>query len=536
MSPRRTPEEKPGALDGLKKVPTAAWIATGVLAVVVVAVVVVLLASGGSSSDEGSGGGEVSFTGSGYPNVDTSNTRKVKGSSIEAATVSNLTKAWTLPLEAESSFGSYAATPVIVNGVVYSQDLSSNVQAIELESGEVLWEKSYEDPDLGPNGVVVADNRVYGATATEAFALDRESGEEIWSTPLVRTSTEGVDIAPGYHSGLVYVSTVPTNASATYEGGGVGVLWALDGKTGKKVWHFDTVPKSLWGNPKVNAGGGLWYTPAFDEKGFMYFGVGNPAPFPGTPKFPSGSSRPGPNLYTNSLVKLNAKTGKMQWYYQVTPHDLYDWDFQGPAILVKAGGRDLVVASGKNGIAVAVDRETGNLVWKKPIGIHNGHDDDGLLAMRGEASKILAGTVYPGVLGGVIAPPSTDGSTVFFPVVNQSQQVVSGSEAGGGGAPGGELVALNVKTGATEWKFKFPGQTPFGGTTVVNDIVFATTFDGKLYAFDASNGNDIWETTLPAGINAGVMVDGEMLLAPAGVASAAGQQPQIVAYSLSGGE
>ena len=71
----------------------------------------------------------------------------------------------------------------------------------------------------------------------------------------------------------------------------------------------------------------------------MYFGVGNPAPFPGTTEYPWGSSRPGPNLYTNSLVKLDAKTGKLQWYYQVTPHDIYDWDFQNPPILAKVNGQ-----------------------------------------------------------------------------------------------------------------------------------------------------------------------------------------------------
>lgn len=525
MSPSDSPEEQ-GALASFRKVPTAGWIAGGVLLVTLVAILVVLLLSGSSSSDG------VSFTGSAYPNVDTSNTRQV-GGPIEAATVSNLEVAWTLPLTAESSFGSYAASPVVTGGVVYSQDLVSNVQALELDSGEVLWEKAYESPTLGPNGVTVGDGRVYGTTATDAFALDQESGEELWSVTLTRTGTEGIDIAPGYHEGLVYVSTVPTNASATYEGGGVGVLWALDGKTGKKAWKFETVPKDLWGNPKVNSGGGLWYTPAFDEKGSMYFGVGNPAPFPGTPEFPSGSSRPGPNLYTNSIVKMDAKTGKMDWYYQQTPHDLYDWDFQGPPILVKAGGRDLVIASGKSGIAVALDRETGKLVWKRPIGIHNGHDDDGLLAMRGEASQIRAGTAFPGVLGGVIAPPSTDGSTVFFPVVNQSQTVVSGSEAGGGGAPGGELVALDVKTGAIQWKHKFPGATPFGATTVVNDLVFATTSDGTVYAFDADSGDDVWETTLPAGINAGLAVSGDTLLAPAGVASRGGTA-EIVAYQLPG--
>jgi len=353
--------------------------------------------------------------------------------------------------------------------------------------------------------------------------------------PLTQTNTEGVDLAPGYHDGLAYFSTVPTNSSATYEAGGAGVLWALDGKTGKKAWKFETVSKDLWGNPKVNSGGGLWYTPAFDEKGGMYFGVGNPAPFPGTPQFPSGSSRPGPNLYTNSLVKMDEKTGKMDWYYQQTPHDLYDWDFQGPPILVEAGGRDLVIGTGKVGIAAALDRKTGDLVWKQPIGIHNGHDNDNLLAMRGEASRIKGGTGYPGVLGGVIAPPSTDGSTVFFPVVNQPMNIVSGAEIGGGGGGGGELVALDVKTGKIKWKHKFPAEaTPFGATSVVNDLVFATTSDGTLYAFDKEDGNDIWETSLPAGINAGLAISDDTLIAPAGVATGPGQTPQIVAYRLGG--
>src|SRR6266516_2974127 len=514
MSPRRTPEEQ-GALDSFKKVPTIGWVVAGVVALLIVAGVVVLLASGSSSS-----GGSVSFTGTGYTNVETSNTRHV-GGPIKSDTVSNLNVAWTVPLTAQSSFGAYAASPVVVNGVIYSQDLASNVQAINLESGDVLWTKSYETPDLGPNGVVGATGRVYGATATEAFALDQETGEEVWSVTLTRNGSEGIDMAPGYHDGLVYVSTVPTTSSATYEGEGVGILWALDAKTGKKVWSFDTVPKSLWGNPSVNSGGGVWYTPAFDDKGSMYFGVGNPAPFPGTAQDPWGSSRPGPNLYTDSLVKLNAKTGKMEWYYQATPHDVYDWDLQGPPILVTAGGQNLGIATGKSGIAVALDSASGKVVWRKPVGTHNGHDEDGLLAMRGESSKIKTGTVYPGVLGGVIAAPSTDGSTVFLPVVNQSQTVVSGSEAGGGGAPGGEIVALDVKTGAVEWKHDFPSPA-FGSTTSVNDLVFATTFDGTLNAFDAQSGRIVWQTTLSAGTNTGVTASGDTVIAPAGLASEGG--------------
>ena len=91
----------------------------------------------------------------------------------------------------------------------------------------------------------------------------------------------------------------------------------------------------------------------------MYIGTANPAPFPGTSQFPWGSSRPGPNLYTDSIVKLNASTGKLEWYYQQTPHDLYDWDLQDPPILVNVGGRQEVIAAGKSGWVIALDGQTG---------------------------------------------------------------------------------------------------------------------------------------------------------------------------------
>ena len=107
-------------------------------------------------------------------------------------------------------------------------------------------------------------------------------------------------------------------------------------------------------------------------------------------------------------MKLDAKTGKLDWYYQQTPHDIYDWDFQNSPILAKAGGREVAIGSGKNGIVIAVDAKTGKPVWSTPVGKHNGHDDDGLLAMRGESAKIKKGEVLPGNLGGVIAPPAAN--------------------------------------------------------------------------------------------------------------------------------
>ncbi|MGH2974661.1 MAG: PQQ-binding-like beta-propeller repeat protein [Solirubrobacterales bacterium] len=489
-----------------------------------------LLLSGCGGSSSSASGEEVSFAGSGYPGVDAANTRNPK-SKIDSSNVTGLGVAWKAPITGESNFGSYASTPVIDKGVIYSQDLASNVQALNLATGEVLWNANFEQPDEGPNGVVVAEGKVFGATPTEAFALDQENGQQLWSVKLTRNEHEGIDMAPGYEDGMVYVSTVPLNANELYEGGGAGILWALDAKTGKKKWHFDTVPESLWGKPTINAGGGAWYPPAFDGKGSMYLGIGNPAPFPGTAKYPFGSSRPGPNLYTDSLVKLNAKTGKLDWYNQVTPHDLYDWDFQGPPILTEAGGKQLVVAAGKSGIVLAADPKTGKTIWKRAVGQHNGHDDDGLLAMRSETSKIKTGTVYPGSLGGVIAPMSTDGASVFVPIVNSAIELVSGSETSESGLASGEVVALDLATGKTKWRQSLAAPA-FGATTAVNDLVFATTYEGSVSAFDAKSGQVVWRESLPAGTNSGVMADGDTLIAPAGLASSADEKPAIIAYRL----
>lgn len=498
------------------------------------AVAVLLAFTGVALSACGSSSSGPPLNGTGYPNVNLSNTR-FTGGPIDRATISKLHVAWSVPITGKSVYGSYASSPIVAGGVVYSQDLASNVQAIDLQTGKVLWKKTFESPDQGPNGLVVAGGRVYGATATSAFALEEKTGRQLWSVSLVRNANEGIDMSPGYHNGIVYVATVPGNNAAFYAGGGVGILWALEAATGRKLWHFDTAPENLWSpeHANINSGGGLWYSPAFDEQGFMYVGTANPAPFPGAPKYPWGSSRPGPNLYTDSLVKLNATTGKMQWYYQLTPHDLYDRDLQDPPILLNVNGRQTVLAAGKGGFVVAFDAQSGKLLWKRSVGIHNGHDNDGLYAMKHEYSKLkLPETVYPGLLGGVIAPMSTNGTTVFVPVVNIPISYSKEGTVTKEGPPfGGEVVALNVATGAVQWTQKLPAPA-FGATTAVNDLVFVTAFSGTLYAYEAATGKLAYQTQLPANTNTGVVVSGETLIAPAGVAATPGQTAKLVAYRL----
>jgi outer membrane protein assembly factor BamB len=488
----------------------------------------VLIVGCGSSSDSSSSSGDASFTGDAFSNVDAASTRAVE-SKIDSGNVSELEEAWSMPVSGVGVYGSYASTPVIVNGVIYSQDLESNVQAIDLESGDVLWTKKWESPSHGPNGLAVADGFVYGATSSEAFALDQETGKTAWQVDL-----EGaIDMAPGVNDGRVYVSTVPETPAAEYEAGAVGTLWVMDGKTGKKLWHWDTVPKSLWGKPKVNSGGGLWYPPSFDSKGFVYAGTGNPAPLPGAKGEPFGASRPGPNLYADSLVKLDPKTGKLAWYYQETPHNIYDWDFQNSPIITKLGGKEVAIGSGKSGFVVALDVKTGKPVWRTSVGKHNGHDKDNIYAMKGEYDKIKPGEVFPGAIGGVVALAAADDKRIYVPLVNHSATLINGEETSEESAATGEVAALDLATGKILWTTEM-SQPAYGSLVVSNDVVFATTADGVIHALDAAKGGEVWQAALPSGSNAGVMVTGDMLVTGAGLPAAEGQTPTLVAYRLGG--
>jgi len=425
--------------------------------------------------------------------------------------------------------GTHLSTPIVAGGVIYVQDQRSNVRAIDFHSGSVLWERRFHAPTKKPNGLAAAAGRVYGATPTSAFALDPKTGREIWSTQLVRGRGERIEMAPGYHEGLVYVSSRP----ARFKGGEVGVLWALDAATGKVAWSFDTVPRGLWGHPKVNFGGGLASAPAFDDEGSMYVGVGDPGPAPGTPRYPWGSSRPGPNLYTDSVVKLSARTGKVEWHYQITPHAVCGWRFISP-MLLRVGGRELVIAGAASGVVVALDSRTGHPVWKQQVGYHNTNDSANLVALRREYSKLEpAMTVFPGFEGGVASPLATNGSTLFASVLKGSTRMNSEGVAVLDPYPTGELVALDAATGKVKWTQGF-SWAMLGPPTAVNDLVLATTLEGVVYAFNGRTGVEAWSASMPAGIDAGLAVSGDTLLVPAGVRNSAEETPELVAYRLSG--
>jgi glucose dehydrogenase len=475
------------------------------------------------------------------PDADLANTRDV-ASAITSANVSKLGVAWTVPLTIPTAHtdGAYATTPVIVNGVVYLQDLDSDVYAISLASGKVLWRHDYNSPNGGPDGVNVAGGVVYAATNSAAVALDAATGVQLWSRTLIGNDHEGIAMAPGYNHGTVYVSTVPANVTGQYLPGGEGILWALNARTGAPEWSWNQV-QNLWGNPGVNSGGGLWYTPSFDAQGNIYLGIANPGPIFGTKKYPLGSSRPGPDLYTDSVVKLSP-AGKLLWYYQLTPHDLYDWDLQNAPVLSTANGRPVVIDGGKAGILIELDAQTGKLLWQLPVGGHDGHENDGLLTEHATpASRGLLPAEYclePSIYGGILTQLASNGSTTFAAVNDLALPATPVDYAGSVTTvlqavehATGELVAVNQDTGTIVWDTLLPS-SPYGAATVTNDVVFTTTFHGDLFALDAATGAILFKTPMSAGSNAPVAVDGDYVIAGAGAALPPAQRNMIIAYKL----
>ena len=248
------------------------------------------------------------------------------------------------------------------------------------------------------------------------------------------------------------------------------------------LWSFDTVASpDLWGNPSVNSGGGSWYPPSFSPaSGLLYVGIANPAPFVGTPQYPNGSSRPGPNLYTDSTVALRMVSGKLVWYHQAQAHDLFDRDFVHTMIVPvpASSGRSattVVVGTGKGGVVIGMNPSTGRQLWRTPVGIHR---NDNLTSLSGTTE------ILPGTFGGVLTPPASAQGTVFVATLNAPDTLHPDQTAYFGGKTGtmpGEVVALDARSGHKLWDTRVPGD-PTGGVTVVNNLVLTATLQGSVVA------------------------------------------------------
>ena len=482
------------------------------------------------------------------PNKDYASTRAALATKISSKNVEQLAVAWSFKIPGSGMFGNASTNPLIIDDVVYFQDLASNVFAIELESGEVMWEHLYDKPVGGPNGVAVGYGKVFAPiSAARIAALDKSTGEALWASRLKRTKNEAIDIQPSVYGGMVYLGT-----TTNYKGNATGMIYALDPETGGVWWSFPTVDscaitstptspcQDIWGNREVNSGGGVWFPPSIDlDRGITYWGIGNPGPWPGTEEFPNGTSRPGPNLYTSSVVALDLESGEMEWYHQIKPHDLFDHDFQLSPILtttqINGVARDIVIGGGKTGTIAAFDADSGEKLWETKVGIHENDDLAEIPQVIsyekpwGEPGKPIR--VFPGHYGGVETPMAYAGGVVYAPVVNLGSWATPvWSETFGFSQGTGELVALRVDNGNVLWSRQFDAMV-FGAATVVNDLVFTSTSDGMIYALNRETGEEVWAYQAPAGINAWPAVAGDTIVFPAGVDTGNGA-PALIAVRV----
>lgn len=460
-----------------------------------------------------------------YPDHDASNSRLATGSPITAKNLKRLTTAWKV-----TAGGGLPTSPIVVGRNVFVEDQLGEVFDIDLTTGQTVWRSPSNGYSVGPEGVAVGWGKVFGVTPTSLFALDEGTGRQLWSTQLTHTKTDGIDVQAQVVGTEVIASTVPVSVKGIYIGGDRGFVDAVDQSTGRLRWAFDTVASpTLWGNSSVNSGGGSWYPPSFSpSRGLLYVGIANPAPFVGTTQFPNGSSRPGRNLYTDSTVAFDIRTGKLVWYHQATPHDLFDRDFVHTMIVpVPASGSKpattVIVGTGKAGIVIGMNPSTGAQLWRTPVGLHK---NDNLTALKGPTE------ILPGTFGGVLTPPASAHGTVFVAALNAPDTLSPNKTEYFGGKTGtmpGDVVAMNARTGRIRWDTKISGD-PTGGVTLVNNVVLTATLQGTIYGLSMSTGRILWTLKAPGGIDGWMSVAGRTIIVPVGFAT----PPTILALRLPG--
>jgi PQQ-dependent dehydrogenase (methanol/ethanol family) len=444
---------------------------------------------------------------------------------INKDTVGQLTLIRTLHTGVNNSFED---TPIEVDGVLYTVTATNHVAAWDAVSGQQLWawqpdKLDYTEACCGPQarGVAVAYGKVYTALFDgHLVALDAKTGKLLWETDPAKTHPEPQQYytytqAPQVYDGMVFVGT----AGAEYETR--GMVEAYDAGTGRKIWEFRTTAPpgepggDTWhGDAWKFGGGSVWNTPTVDVKnGLLVLSTGNP-----NPDY-QGETRSGDNAYTDSLLALHVKSGKLAWWYQEVPHDLWDYDASAPVMLFDArdaNGRTIPAAgeAGKVGNVFIVNRLTGKLLHKSEPFVDQSPNMFTPPSREGT-------TLLPGVSGGSLwQPPAFSPRTGYFYVLGANIPMTFttidfkdskpggpwvGRHTGGvmkraDGPQSGTLTAIDVNSGKIAWQYKSP-QPMFGGVlATASDLVFAGEMNGDFSAFDARSGAKLWSHHFDKGV------------------------------------
>ncbi|MEP7361774.1 MAG: PQQ-dependent dehydrogenase, methanol/ethanol family [Acidobacteriota bacterium] len=410
--------------------------------------------------------------------------------------------------------------PVVVDGVLYISQ-PNEVYALDGRSGRLIWEYHHE-PALrkGPNrGVAVYGNKVYvGTPDAHLVALDARTGSVVWKAKLAEAS-DGYwsPVAPLAIQGKIIMGIAPGDHGLN------GFLDAYDPETGERLWRWNAIPKpgepgsDTWSGESWKTGGGnTWLTGSYDpELNFLYWGIGNPAP-----DF-DGDVRKGDNLYTESMVALDANTGKMKWFFQFTPHDVHDWDAVEIPILLdttyKGERRKLLLQANRNGFYYVLDRVTGKFLHGTPF-IKQLNWATGLTA---EGRPIRDPKIIPTIQGTRTCPATAGATNWHSPAYNPDTGFFYVSVMEGCGInyksrdtfrPGGVpfmatgyvedpeapwqtyVRALDATTGAMKWEYKQVGSKRYGAgvLSTAGGLIFSGDDQGVLTALHATSGKPLW--------------------------------------------
>jgi alcohol dehydrogenase (cytochrome c) len=435
---------------------------------------------------------------------------------INQTNVQSLKLAWAFQTHAAA----LKSTPLEVDGILYFT-VPNQVWAIDAKTGEQIWEfrRPAEGDDLGQRGVAIYKGRVYfGTTDAHFFCLDARNGKKIWEDTVADVKFGYyISVAPLIVKGLVVLGTSGDSANVPH------FVEALDWETGKIVWQTFTVPKPgtaaarTWPNDYVmlHGGGPTWFTGTYDpELNLIYWGTGNPHPVL------AGAGRGGANLYTSSILALNADTGKIAWYFQASPHDTHDWDAVETPVLfdAKFNGkpRKLLAQASRNGYFFVLDRVTGKNLLTIPFGAANwamGVDANGSPIPNPAKEPQLDGALIRLAEDGGTSwmSPSFDPQTGLFyfnawrgdSVWYLSPGGRPTDHQGGGTIPlvaSSVLLALDYQTGKIRWQWD-SGKGLVGASvlTTAGDLLFTADASGNLLALDPANGHVLWHTR-PGGL------------------------------------
>jgi alcohol dehydrogenase (cytochrome c) len=477
---------------------------------------------------------------------------------INTGNVASLKQVCTYDLGEASNFQSGI---VVANNALY---VTTEMQTVALDPATcaVKWKQQLPKPaqeGLRVNrGVAYMDGKVFrGSNAGSIVALDASSGQQIWETKMADPEKgESVPAAPIAWNGMVFIG------QAGGDNKGVrGRMMAFNAADGKQMWSFDLVPLDgpgweTWpqNDPQhPRTGGATWTSYSLDPAtGLLYVPTGNAAP-----DFDI-KSREGTNLYTNSIVILDAKSGTLKDHYQLTPNDFHDWDVSStPALIKTTGGKTLFASAGKDGILHFVDTSTKSEIYKTPVttienadmplsedkevhfcpGVQGGVEWNGP-GFHPPTNLVLVNSIdwcynlklFPKNLEGKIGTPYSGGTSVEEPFgrVDPKEKWK------------GYVTAVNADDGSVKWKYQSPTPMVAGITSTAGNIVFTGDLDGTMMAFDAASGNQLWKNDTGSPIGGGVITylanNKQYVAAAVGITSMSwqtkGGNARVVVYGL----